>query len=260
MPDDFQMLTVEFTGRLETPTRPRPVQTYGSPPLEPKSADEEAVEILNGQADSIARDIEREVKRLFPSAQGVQADIRFAATNSIELLGSITVFSWLAPIVSAAISEVFKDGLKRVIAGAIRRALQRPLAMFGALIQSFRDLDVTLQIFSSAPPPSPPPPPSSLLERMQRSTVMSGIPFFLGLNAVLLFILLITQIIFFTLLVSRTTVWQRRFSEHLTVEIVMADRTQARLTDAPRGPCTADYAADARPNSACTAPPRPDHG
>ncbi len=150
MSDTFQAITFTFEGRAEylgaynngpqVPPRfpnvnPNPPVNPPNPPFSPPEqlSQSEVINLLNGKADSIAQQLEREIRRFLPPQTSVQAEVSFSE-GSIMMTGTILLIQWLGSTALAAARDEFSNQFKEVIRVGIQRVLSRVLRDFPGLL------------------------------------------------------------------------------------------------------------------------------
>lgn len=139
MDNHLRILTLEINGRAERIEQRQPAGTTDNSGkiertvvAEPSRSHGLASE-LNAQAGTIAEKIERDLRNHLPPHVSAQASLQFES-GSLIVTGTITLLSWVGPIVVDALKSEVEAQLARLVRGSVQRVLQPWIAAdFGAM-------------------------------------------------------------------------------------------------------------------------------
>lgn len=126
MPNIFQAITFTFEGRAEWLVGLETNPTYNPPAsqLQNEKAQSDVIQELNQKSDSIAQQIERELRKILPPQFSVQAEVSFSE-GSIVMTGTVVLLTWLSSVATATVREEFESQFKEVIRVAVKRVISR---------------------------------------------------------------------------------------------------------------------------------------
>ena len=188
MQDAPIMLILDINGRAETVTRPeaRPqpaalqqpaTQQRAAAPTESKETSiRELIEQMNGMAEELCYQIERDLTKMMPPYVTVRADLQFES-GSLLLSGTVAILSWVGNKALDALKEQAQEQLSALVKMAVQRVMNRTLASIAPRVDlGPMDMTVTPRPLSTAATLARQPPalPAAASDRPTEKSPASG--------------------------------------------------------------------------------------